>query len=105
MKQASLLASLALRIICEMTNRLPFHNYTPVQMNQGESQREGHSDENTMIIALLTIPFAILTIAVAIVPLVIGMKYQREYEALSAATQRDEATKQSVDTPQLELAA
>lgn len=64
-----------------------------------------HSDEHTMIIALLTIPFAILAIAIAIVPLVVGMKYEREYEALSAATLRDEATAQTVGTPRLELAA
>ncbi len=72
-------------------------------MEQGESRREVHSDENTMIIALLTIPFAILAIAVAIVPLAVGMKYQREYEALNAAALRDEATQKGA--PRLELAA
>lgn len=64
-----------------------------------------HSDEHTMIIALLTIPFAILAVAVAIVPLVVGMKYQREYEALNAAALRDEAAQESVGTPRLEMAA
>ena len=88
-----------------MTSRLPFDNKAPVQMKQGESQREVHAGENTMIIALLTIPFAILAIAVAIIPLVVGMKYQREYEALSAAALHDEAAAQSAGTPRLELAA
>ncbi|MHB1087246.1 MAG: hypothetical protein ACYC19_00625 [Acidimicrobiales bacterium] len=58
-----------------------------------------------MIIVLLTIPFAILAIALAIVPLVIGMKYQREYEALVAGPAPAPSDKASVETPKLELAA
>jgi hypothetical protein len=58
-----------------------------------------------MIIALLTIPFAIIAIAIAIVPLVVGMKYQREYEVLVASTPPATSVDASVETPKLELAA
>jgi hypothetical protein len=37
--------------------------------------------KNKMTIALLTIPFAIVGIAIAIVPLVIGMNYQDRTES------------------------
>lgn len=74
-------------------------------MNQGESQCEGHPGEIKMIIALLTIPFAIIAIAVAIVPLVVGMKYQREYEVLATSTPPATEADALAETPKLELAA
>lgn len=88
-----------------MFARLPFDNQTPVQLNQGESQCESHPGEIKMIIALLTIPFAIIAIAIAIVPLVVGMKYQREYEVLVESTPVATDAEASVETPKLELAA
>lgn len=58
-----------------------------------------------MIIVLLTIPFAILAITIAIVPLVIGMRYERAYEALATSVEPTTSDAALVETPKLELAA
>ena len=84
---------------------LPFHNLFPLQMFQGESRSEGHADENTMIIYLLTIPFAILGIAIAIVPLLIGMKLQGNEDSQLALNMSKIASESTVESHQLELAA
>ncbi|MHB1208900.1 MAG: hypothetical protein ACYC1I_04240 [Acidimicrobiales bacterium] len=58
-----------------------------------------------MIIVLLTIPFAILAIAIAIVPLVIGMRYEHAYEALATSVESPTGDAALAETPKLELAA
>ncbi len=58
-----------------------------------------------MIIALLTIPFALLAIAVAVVPLVVAMRYERTYEALAPSVEPSPEGLALAETPKLELAA
>ncbi|MBW4076910.1 MAG: hypothetical protein HIU84_00040 [Acidobacteria bacterium] len=58
-----------------------------------------------MIIALLTIPFAILAIAIAVIPLVIGLRYERAYEALATSVESPTGDAALVASPKLELAA
>jgi hypothetical protein len=58
-----------------------------------------------MIIYLLSIPFAVLGIAIAIVPLLIGMKSQGKVQSQIAVDVPKNAAELAIESHQLELAA
>ena len=58
-----------------------------------------------MTIYLLTIPFAVLAIAIAIIPLLIAMKFQGKEDAPLAVNVSKDASESTIDSHQLELAA
>ena len=58
-----------------------------------------------MIIYLLSIPFAVLGIAIAIVPLLIGMKFQGKVESQIVVDVPKNAAELVIESHQLELAA
>lgn len=58
-----------------------------------------------MFILLLSIPFAVLTIAIAVVPLLVGMKFQAREEVRLAVEDRKFAAEFAIESHQFELAA
>ncbi len=61
--------------------------------------------KNKMTIALLTVLFAIVGIAIAIVPLIIGMMYQNRTESNEVAVSRMEAFRVEPQVEEFEHAA